>query len=336
MHRHSSHPEAGLPAPARGVGGGFTLIELLVVIGILGLLTAILLPAVQSAREAARRGQCVANMKQIGIAMQSYHAVHNMFPPSDLFMTGQRYSLDSYSEIVFLLPQLEQTALFNSIDFFDFPLHESITSPLIENHTARHTRLAVLLCPSDGEPNHLNSYRFNRGRYVPGRRSTHSWFDGPFSMGELPSAVTITDGLSRTALVSERLAGSFAAGVNDPRRDLKAPNDASLPDGNDSDFIAVCVSDQPGVWWNWTSGLNWFYSGFVTTSYNHNGTPNDPRPSCVPISGQAGGPGGLSPPRSFHPGGVNVLFGDAHVEFIKDSVQEPVWIALGTYDAGDF
>jgi prepilin-type N-terminal cleavage/methylation domain-containing protein/prepilin-type processing-associated H-X9-DG protein len=314
---------------------GFTLIELVVVIGVTGLLIGLLLPAVQSAREAARRVQCVANMKQIGIAMQSYHEIHNMFPPSSLLVPGKPFSADQLSELLFLLPQLEQTVLFNSINMA-FARYDTIAAPSIENHTARHTRLAVLLCPSDGEPNHLNSYRFNRGRYIPPSWSIYPWFDGPFSMGELPSASTITDGLSRTAVVSERLSGSFVPGINDPRRDLKAPNDPSFVPTDDSDFITVCLADQPGLWWNWTSGRNWFYSGFVTTNYNHNGTPNDRRPSCVPISGRAGGPGGLCPPRSFHPQGVNVLFGDAHVEFITDSVQESVWIVLGTYNAGDF
>ncbi len=314
---------------------GFTLIELVVVVGVIGLLVGLLLPAVQSAREAARRGQCIANMKQIGIALQSYHEIHNMFSPSSLLISGKHYSTDQFSEILFLLPQLEQTALFNSINMA-FARDDTIAAPSIENRTARHTRLAILLCPSDGEPNHLNSYRFNRGRYLPPRPSDYPQFDGPFSMGQLPSASTITDGLSRTALVSERLGGSFVAGVNEPRRDLKGPNDPSFIPTDDSSFIAVCIADQPGFWWDWTSGRSWFYSGFVTTDYNHNGTPNDRRPSCVPISGRAGGPGGLCPPRSLHSGGVNVLFGDTHTEFIRDSVQESVWITLGTHNAGDY
>jgi prepilin-type processing-associated H-X9-DG protein/prepilin-type N-terminal cleavage/methylation domain-containing protein len=314
---------------------GLTLIELVVVMAILALLIGLLLPAVQSAREAARRGQCVASMKQIGIAMQSYHATHDMFPPSALLVPREHFSTDQLSELLFLLPQLEQTVLFNSINMA-FAGYDTISAPSTENHTARHTRLAVLLCPSDGETNHLNSYRFNRGRYLPPSWSIYSEFDGPFSIGRFPSASTITDGLSGTAVVSERVSGSFVPGVDDPRRDLKAPNDPSFIPSDDSIFIAVCLADQPGLWWDWTSGINWFYSGFVTTSYNHNGKPNDRRPSCVPIAGRAGGPGGLCPPRSFHPGGVNVLFGDGHVEFVTDSVQESVWIARGTYNAGDF
>jgi len=77
------------------------------------------------------------------------------------------------------------------------------------------------------------------------------------------------------------------------------------------------------------------FSGFANTDYNHNGTPNDRRPSCVAVSPNDANLGGLSPPRSLHPGGVNVLFGDGHIQFVPDSIGVPVWVALGTYDAGD-
>lgn len=323
-------------APRDRRSAGFTLIELLVVVAIIGILIALILPAVQYARESARRGTCISHMKQLGIAMQTYNSVHRMFPPAPLGQQGNHFlwSPSPVSAFTQMLPQLEQTPLFNSINW-PLVFHETIDAPSLENRTARNTRLDVFLCPSDGEPNHLNNYRLNRGRYV--KKGTDGlWFDGPFRMGFLPSAATITDGLVRTAFVSERIAGSFMSGTRDQRRNIKGL-DYKYPYSTDAEFIPVCVADQPGYWWNWTSGRYWFYAGFASANYNHNGSPNDPRPSCMLSFGyNRGGAGGLSPPRSFHPGGVNVMFGDGHVEFIKNSIEQRLWIALGTCEAGDY
>src|SRR5262249_41169424 len=132
------------PHPRRG----FTLIELLVVIFVIGILMALLLPAVQNAREAARRMQCVANLKQIGVAMQNYHATYNMFPPSQLEL-GPRWGGSQISALTFILPQLEQHALYSSINY-DFYPYDSYDTPWSVNRTARNVRLDVFLCPSDG------------------------------------------------------------------------------------------------------------------------------------------------------------------------------------------
>ena len=86
-------------------------------------------------------------------------------------------------------------------------LGERPTTPNVVNRTARNTRLSVFLCPSDGEPHHLNSYRFNEGAHVA---TTWNGFDGPFGVGMLPSEATITDGLAQTGFVSERVGGSFS------------------------------------------------------------------------------------------------------------------------------
>jgi len=309
------------------IRAAFTLIELLVVISIIGLLVGLLISAVQGAREAARRVQCISNLKQLGIAMQGYCNVYGMFPPSHL-VTPKGTATNYYSELMFLLPQLEQTPLFNAINM-NFEQWESRAFPGVENHTARNTRLAVFLCPSDGETRHLNSYRFNRGRYGV----TRSTYDGPFSFGVLPRPATITDGLGQTAFVSERLAGTFNQDAHDKRRDLKSQNPyIAVP--SDTELIPNCLASVPGEW-DATAGRYWFFSGFANGSYNHNGTPNDPRPSCVAPSPDDTNLGGLSPPRSFHTGGVNVLFGDGHVLFVRDSTEMPVWVALGTYNAGD-
>lgn len=310
----------------RRLSGGFTLIEVLVVIAIIGLLVGLLLPAVQSARESARRAQCVSNLHQIGIAMNAYHTVHNMFPPG--FMWSKVGVVDNYSEITFILPQLDQGLLFNSINF-DFNTVETPESPTIENHTARNTRISVFLCPSDGESRHLNSYRFNRGRFmIPG----HSIFDGPFTFHVFPSVASVTDGLSNTAFVSERIGGSFGSGFNGYPRDDRWPSVLIMNYG-DEKYIPECLACQDFTW-QVEAGRYWMLAGFFNANYNHNGRPNDPRPDCGP--GKTNFGFGLFAPRSYHPGIVNILMGDGRVISATNGINPTVWIAMGTFNAGDF
>ncbi len=316
-----------------GARGGFTLVELLVTVSIIAILAGLVIPAVQSVREAGRRAQCVSNLRQIGLALHSYESVHGMFPPGQL--TDQYGTIrNSYSEFAFVLPYLEQGALFSSInmDFHDF---ETASQPLVINHTARNTRLSVYLCPGDGEQNHSCSYRLNRGRF--GRRAgSNSLFDGPFGMRVIPRASAISDGLSNTAFASERFSGDFTPGSDSIPRNMKIPDPQGFSALNDEALISHCLA-APALGWEWSAGRYWLFGDFVNTGYNHNGTPNDRRPTCGPFGAPnlVGGAGGLDPPRSFHPGCVNVLFGDGHVERITESVSQAVWTALGTYDFGD-
>jgi prepilin-type N-terminal cleavage/methylation domain-containing protein/prepilin-type processing-associated H-X9-DG protein len=335
MTRNVSRSSSCWPWRAGWYWHGFTLVELLVSISIIGLLVAILLPAVQSAREAARRAQCAANLRQIGTALHAYCSLHNMFPPAQL-LTGKTYSGNEISEHTFILPQLEQQALFSSVNMA-FSSSEGDDAPSQENHTARNTRLSIFLCPSDGERHHLNSYRFNRGRF---KAVGNRLFDGPFSIGIQPSEASVTDGLSHTAFVSERVGGSFSLSFGAAwQRDVKRWSGAGIPGGiivSDEQFIPGCLEAEPAQWFL-TSGRYWFYTGFDNCHYNHNGPPNDPRPSCGVGGGAEGGVNflGLHPPRSFHSGTVNLLLGDGHVDVVTDSVDRRVWVSLGTCCAGD-
>lgn len=306
-----------------------TLIEVLVVISIIGLSAGILLPAIQAARESGRRMQCSASLRQIGLAMNAYHSLHQMFPSSQL-LTGSHWTGNCMSELAFLLPHLEMQSLYSSINM-TLANSESPAFPSLENRSARRTMVSAFVCPSDPSTHGRNSYRFNRGRFGMHSRGP---FDGPFSLLVLPSAATITDGLANTAFTSERVAGTFAQGSGDRIRDVKAAVGlGSTLMSSDAQFIPLCLDSRPDEWLV-VSGRYWMYAGFLFTHYNHNGPPNDRRPSCGWNSVQDLN-FGLHPPRSRHPGGVNVLFGDGHTSFTKDSVNTAVWIAVGTYGAGD-
>jgi prepilin-type N-terminal cleavage/methylation domain-containing protein len=151
---------------------GFTLVELLVVIAIIGILIALLLPAVQAAREAARRSQCTNNLRQMGIALQNYHDVHNVFPPAKIGSGSMDYvypanqawrnAVLNTTGFVLLLPQLEQQALYQRYDF-NYPssinnwrgkgkLLASGASDSTRNQSIYTTPLPVYTCPSDSNP----------------------------------------------------------------------------------------------------------------------------------------------------------------------------------------
>ena len=139
------------PRPRRG----FTLIELLVVIAIIGVLIALLLPAVQSAREAARRSQCVNNLKQLGLALNNYHSTNNSFPlggnPAPYQpMNGGCTVWAGWSAQSMLLPYLEQVQVYNAINFY-FTGRGSGVSENIQK-TAMTTRINAFLCPSSRPP----------------------------------------------------------------------------------------------------------------------------------------------------------------------------------------
>src|SRR5271165_6475771 len=126
---------------------GFTLIELLVVIAIIAVLISLLLPAVQSAREAARRVQCVNNLKQLGLATHNYIDANNVIPPATYprdAIPGYNYPYD-FSPFLRLLPQIEQQTLFNATNF-------SLTAWNGDNITVDSTVLNALICPSDANP----------------------------------------------------------------------------------------------------------------------------------------------------------------------------------------
>ena len=318
---------------------GFTLIELLVVIAIIAVLIALLLPAVQAAREAARRAQCTNNLKQLGLALHNYHDVNGTLPMDRYngpFNGVYTYGLDCYSVHVRLLPYMEQTPLFNT---FNFAIDQ--TDPA--NSTGVGTAVQSFVCPSDAEGNPptgwaRTSYHANEGPQLCwlwgpsdlyGANTTMPEPNGAFFTNFAYRMAAFTDGLSNTAMMSERLVGDFSNAVVSLRSDLFAPGTAPA---SIADALAQCRAIDPtnlsfqGLS---TSGAAWAWVNNCETTYQQISTPNT-RSCMFPANWRI-----MHGASSQHPGGVNVLFGDGSVHYIKDSIAITTWQALGSRNGGE-
>jgi len=226
---------------------GFTLVELLVVIAIIGVLIALLLPAVQSAREAARRTQCVNHLKQMALGALNYESSRRRFPPGRLRpdwkigSTERKLGYTDYENLtpssrtgfysvhIWLLPYIEAGNVYDLIDF-DLGQVKKMQNPTNPHYQAYATANDLFLCPSDGNTERIiseNNYRCNFGGNTPGaggrsglagneaygpQLSTEKWFvggNGAFTIGKKGlKASEYLDGLSKTAFFSERIKGS--------------------------------------------------------------------------------------------------------------------------------
>jgi prepilin-type N-terminal cleavage/methylation domain-containing protein/prepilin-type processing-associated H-X9-DG protein len=316
----------------------FTLIELLVVIAIIGVLIALLLPAVQAAREAARGTHCANNLRQIGIALHNYHDAHGKFPVGFLYPTGPVPQSTSplqyrWSVLAQLTPQLEQANLFHALNF-DFPIAYRPSggpSPFWpfypENLTAMATRVDLFLCPSDGAPapdpdSGPTNYVFCTGDGSGGGDATGA--NGVFVLGPARSLADILDGSGGTVAASEQLLGT--PGPYSQTTPTPIPADlarafARVPTGPLDD--AACSAAPAG--WLFNKGAGWWDGNYLNTLYNHHAPPNSPRADCITYHNP-----GWKAARSLHPGGVHALFCDGHAAFIKNTVSPPVWRSLAT------
>ena len=344
---------------SRRMRGAFTLIELLVVIAIISVLIALLLPAVQAAREAARRAQCVNNLKQIGVALHNYISSINVLPPGRVnsHITGKGNCWGAYAE---LLPQLEQQSLFNSFNFNLPPDTDPTTTLAAANVTGFTTFLNVLICPSDSSPvlvpvgngNYAtHNYPMNTGSgYSVVRNPAPPLSDIPNGVMFENSAVSpaaIVDGLSNTVAIAETtrsVPGSTYA--NNPLGVFLITGNNSTtgpPITSDADYVSLCLSLPPTTTqFQDTRGVRWHYGAPGHSLYNHRRAPNDQKPDCrggLPHSNRT------DPiwnwlshnitARGMHPGGVNALLCDGHVQFVKNSVNVSVWQSLGSRNGGE-
>jgi prepilin-type N-terminal cleavage/methylation domain-containing protein/prepilin-type processing-associated H-X9-DG protein len=344
---------------------GFTLIELLVVIAIIAVLIALLLPAVQAAREAARRAQCTNNLKQIGLALHNYHSTNNALPWGD----GPWWI--EWSAHTMLLPYMEQGPIYNALNFAD--LQSLGLTPMPNdnpaNTTAEYNTISGFLCPSDPDrltsPDGHNNYMANVGSApncaYGGNSDAPSYNEpasGPFIYssngidtgppvfgGSFVSFAMITDGTSNTAAFSERVkaignnlgptTAPFDTGI--PTASLSIPN--AVPNNMESTpqpYYNICkvtppvpINGQDAANFNDDniSGSTWVTGQPANTRYAHVMPPNTW--SCrsnLQIAHNAS---------SHHPGGVNQLFCDGSVRFIKASINVQTWWALGSRAGGE-
>jgi len=352
--------------------GAFTLIELLVVIAIIAVLIALLLPAVQAAREAARRAQCVNNLKQLGLATHNYISSNNVFPSTNMFL-GPAYTTTpgvgpgwgwNASWAVALLPNLEQTAMYNAWNFKD-------GADSLLNTTVAYNSLSGMICPSENLKTRPNgswaplSYRGNHGGpgvivnwtgtiVENGTNNPLSWWGNAGDTNMAFFGIEgVTDGTSNTGLFSEKLFGSPGVPLNPGSANAKRAlyvvnyNGAynTFNGANAQTALAACKSvpnttgdnGQIGInGFAWALGYPW---AILNNGYHHFNTPN--AYSCITASDTAGGSNiwggtsGMITATSNHSGGVNMGMADGSVRFVKDTVAPATWWAVGTRNQGE-
>jgi len=351
---------------------GFTLIELLVVIAIIAVLIALLLPAVQAAREAARRSQCINNLKQIGLAMHNYHQSIGTFPlaqgagVTNLTTTG---GWAQWSAQAMMLPYMEQTPVYNSINF-NFLSSYDMAGAI--NYTASTTTITSFLCPSDGNAGVGGRPAFTTGGdYSTGGARQNSYHGsmgtttdpyatstGVFTYYRSFSIATVTDGTSNTIAYSEARVGDNSkrslafrnevtgatAGAGAVFQDASgAPgttvNTAVINGANACQTAYVTAVTAGGNTHNNIRGSRWGWGATTMTLFNTVLPPNSKqwqfgacRTSCA---GCGSDDSTFSIANSNHSGGVNVCMADGSVKFIKDSISMQTWMALGTRNGGE-
>jgi prepilin-type N-terminal cleavage/methylation domain-containing protein/prepilin-type processing-associated H-X9-DG protein len=327
---------------------GFTLVELLVVVAIIGVLVALLLPAVQSAREAARRSQCQNNLRQFGLAIHNFESVMKRLPHG-----SQDRALWGPSPHAYLLPVIEQGTVFDQMNqlYAHGGSAQAGSAQDVANHeTASTVRPALFQCPSEiyfykGLVYGFTKYHTNYGSWV---RVNNAW-DGTFGTnftpyGNVPPVEArrlgqITDGTSNTLAFAEVANGTGAKpAMRDQRRDcLQGPRPGT------GDVVAARNQLLTVDWrtatdlgsWNWR-GYPWREGSIWRNGFNTLLGPN--KPCLRPSTNTAGDEAWwelVSPPSSYHATGVNVCLVDGSVRFVSDNIDADVWTAAGTISGGE-
>ncbi|MDO5552794.1 MAG: DUF1559 domain-containing protein [Planctomycetia bacterium] len=346
---------------------GFTLVELLVVIAIIGILIALLLPAVQAAREAARRMQCTNNLKQMGLALHNHHDVRGTFPAGmgpevSTTATGGLTPNDRYSVQFFLLPYMEQTALYESFDQtvrcqgdvnavaigtmlrYRAPVY-GFLCPSDENHTACYTG------GGDGWP--IN-YTGNWGTFASSLKYWDGLFGSPYDLVDGTTTLvkklqatrmaSVIDGTSNTSAFTEIILGSKGSaqrptwdkdcfvvtfptvpttGTDQEKRDEAT----TLFDGYDwQDYKATATWKGRGC--VWVSAAPWI------SGYTHLYPPNK---TCWRADNEVttGYFLQVMPAGSQHSGGANTCLVDGSVRFVNETISPKIWQAYGTIAGGE-
>ena len=349
---------------------GFTLIELLVVIAIIAVLIALLLPAVQAAREAARRIQCTNNLKQLGLAFANYESTNTCYPSSVIFKPGvgacsgpgALRSCQNTPWFVMMLPFIEQAPLYNAFNAAigsEGPVALGVPG-LSVNSTVMQTRITAFQCPSD------NSQTFSMTTLAAlGLPYTWMMTKGNYAInwGNTDFGQALA-GLTTTGFPSASLHLQSPFGINSSATGPSLVRVASITDGTSNtqfagEILQGAQDDVRGSLFISLAGASSFMTRFTPNSYQDyvplllpwsaaavttagskldNLYPGvcDSQPvqqlGCVTNSQEGADFNGS---RSRHPGGVNLVFGDGSVRFLKNSISPTTWIALGSIASGE-
>lgn len=335
---------------ARRASHGFTLVELLVVIAIIGILVALLLPAVQAAREAARRTQCKNNLKQIGLGVHNYQSALSVFPPSFCVQPGAVLSGNNGSWSIHgrLLPYVEQGNAFAQVRL-DVAWDQQMATGVPT------LRIPIYVCPSDpndtmrldsaGAPLvHPQTYGFNFGTWLVYAPQTRLGGDGMFFVNSELRPNHVTDGTSQTLLAAEVKAFTpYFRNTADPGAAPPADAAAVAAMASGAQFkLGPTTNDNTGhtEWCDGRvhhSGITTVFTPNTLVKYTH----SDGAVYDVDYNSRQEGQSATQATyaaitsRSHHPGGVNAILVDGSVRTISDSIARPVWRALGTRAGGE-
>lgn len=291
----------------------FTLIELLVTIAICTLLIALLAPAVQRAREAARRTACRHKLHQIGVALNNYHDQCRMFPPAVCYGMQANHKSNVGSWQVRILPMIDQSPAYETFDWNCREQGGFSKTGCAPNYKLATTEMPAFCCPSDAVARSTNRPDMARTSYIActGRSINFSEGRGVFFRNSGTRFRDIRDGASNTVAVSE----VFPKAIY---KETPSGDPPSCPDWP-SPF-----NDARGESWARAAGMRaWGFNTWLPPNSGarecgnfQTGTPDNPQ--LV-----------LAAPRSFHAGGVHVLFADGAVRFVSDNIDLTTWGRLG-------
>jgi len=337
---------------------GFTLVELLVVIAIIGILIALLLPAVQAAREAARRSQCTNNIKQFGLAAHNYHDVFNAFPRYVYRTTSGSAGLcshwEGFSAHTMLLPYIEQQAVYDVVSGLwqtTTDGHEGWRTGTFQ--AIRRTRIDAFICPSDNSNSAADTGNCNiavsagtntgwNGGPDPPPWLNKSRANGVFShdWGEVRIA-DIQDGTSNTIMTGEHRLGDHDNNKYRPGDVVRGQPFTWTTNPFDPTEIPLlqaygqqCDANKGNQ--HSHGGREWIAGMPAQTVFNTLAPPNWQWPTCQDCTGCGWmDSDGVFPARSYHPGGATHGLADGSVRFISETIDIQTYQFLGSRAGGE-